>query len=401
MTNILSGKKILLGVTGGIAAYKSCLLLRELVKMGAEVRVLMTPSACKFVAPLTFSTLSGHEVKIDIFPENGASFTGTWHIDYGVWADLMIIAPATVNTIAKIANGMTDNALTTVVAALRGKLIVAPAADCDMYSKTVTGLNIKKLEDLYGAFIVEAEEGELASGLKGKGRMADIEKIVSAALLVTSEFSRDLTGKRILITAGPTFEDIDPVRFIGNRSSGKMGFSIARAAYLRGAEVTLISGPVSISSYPEIKLLKVRSAEDMKHAVDECLPDNDWLIMSAAVADYCPENVAASKIKKEDNFLSIPLKKTTDILSSISKEDKLIAGFALETDNEFENAKLKLHNKGLDMIVLNSLNDEGAGFEFETNKITVISRTGEIRKYPLVEKFIAANYILSELKILC
>lgn len=400
MKKILSGKKILLGVTGGIAAYKSCFLLRELVKSGAEVRVLMTPSAAQFVSPLTFSTLSGNDVRMDIFQGTGARSEGTWHIEYGLWADLMIIAPATMNTIAKIAGGITDNALTTVVSALRAPLIVAPAADVDMYNKKVSRLNVQKLKDYFNAYIVEGEEGELASGLSGKGRMAGVDKLLDAAEMLLSGFSEDLKGRRIAITAGPTFEDIDPVRFIGNRSSGKMGYAIAKAAYLRGAEVTLISGPVSRLVYPEIKLIKVRSAQQMKQAVDASLAENDWLIMSAAVADYRPESVAGLKIKKEDNYLSIPLARTVDILSSIDKGQRLVAGFALETDNEQINAEKKLKTKNLDMIVLNSLNDKGAGFEFDTNKIKVITSRGDIRDYPLVDKFQAANYILSELKSL-
>jgi phosphopantothenoylcysteine decarboxylase/phosphopantothenate--cysteine ligase len=311
-----TGKKIILGVTGGIAAYKSCLLIRELVKRGAEVRVIMTPSALQFVAPLTLSTLSGNEVIVNIFPasqKDGVNLK-TWHIEYAMWADLMIIAPATTNTIAKIVNGFSDNALTTVVAALRCPLLVAPAADMDMYNNKVTRSNFEKLSGLLGAFIIEAERGELASGLSGVGRMADITKISEAAELILSGFSRDLTGKKLLVTAGPTFEDIDPVRFIGNRSSGKMGYQIAKAAFLRGAEVTLISGPVNLPVYPEINLIKVRSASEMKKEVDTYLDNNDVLIMSAAVADYQPENYTPNKIKKEDEISSINLKKTADIL---------------------------------------------------------------------------------------
>lgn len=399
MCDAIAGKKIILGITGGIAAYKSCLLARNLIKLGAEVRVIMTPSALEFITPLTLSTLTGNEVIVNIFPasqKDGASLK-TWHIEYALWADLMIIAPATINTIAKIVNGFANNALTTVTAALRCPLIVAPAADMDMYKNKITQANIKKLEEFLGAYIVEAESGELASGLAGIGRMAEPSKIVDAAELILSGYQKDLTGKKILVTAGPTYEDIDPVRFIGNRSSGKMGYHIAKAAHLRGAEVTLISGPVSQESYPEIKLVRIRSAEDMKKAVDENLPENDVLIMAAAVADYKPGNVSSTKIKKEDGLASINLTKTTDILASLKQSKKKLVGFALETDNELENAGKKLKSKNLDLIVLNSLKDINAGFEYNTNKITILGKEGYCNSYPLMSKFTAANSILSEI----
>jgi phosphopantothenoylcysteine decarboxylase/phosphopantothenate--cysteine ligase len=395
----LSGKKIILGVSGGIAAYKACLIVRNLVKRGAEVRVIMTPSALEFITPLTLSTLSGNEVIVNIFPEtqkNGVSLK-TWHIEYALWADLMIIAPATINTIAKISNGFADNALTTVASALRCPLLVAPAADMDMYNNPVNRENLRKLKELLDAIIVNGEEGFLASGLSGMGRMADPDKIIDMAELSLAGFKQDLLGRKILVTAGPTFEDIDPVRFIGNRSSGKMGFQIAKAAYLRGAEVTLISGPSSEEAYPEIKLINVRNASQMKLAVEENLVSNDTLIMSAAVADYRPDNVSIKKIKKEDSLSSISLVKTDDILSCLDKSGKTIVGFALETDEELKNAQDKLKRKNLDMIVLNSLNDKNAGFEFDTNKITVIKNTGERKDYPLHSKFITANNILTEL----
>lgn len=398
MESIFSGKKIILGVTGGIAAYKSCLLTRELIKLGAEVRVIMTPSALEFITPLTFSTLTGNEVIVNIFPDsqkNGVSLK-TWHIEYALWADLMIIAPLTVNTAAKIVHGFADNALTTVAAALRCPIVAAPAADVDMYSNKVTQENLKKLKDM--AFVVEAEEGFLASGLSGKGRMAEPGKIVDAAQMVLSGFQkRDLEGLKLLITAGPTYEDIDPVRFIGNRSSGKMGFQLARAASLRGAEVTLVTGPTSEEAYPGIKRIKVRSALEMKNAVDSSLETNDVLIMAAAVADYRPEKMEENKIKKEENLKSIELAKTDDILGTLKKGGKKIVGFALETDNELNNAKDKLARKNLDMIVLNSLKDKMAGFEFDTNKVTVITREGKVKEYPLMSKFLTANYILSEI----
>ena len=397
-SDILSGKKIILGVTGGIAAYKSCYLVRELVKRNAEVRVVMTPSAAEFISPLTFSTLSNYKVLVNTFPSSQKDGTdvSTWHIDYALWADLMIIAPATVNTIAKIAHGFADNALTTLASALRSPLLVAPAADVDMYENKFTQENINRLES-NGAFIVKAESGELASGLSGYGRMAEVNKIIDAAEIILSGIKKDLLGKKILITSGPTYEDIDPVRFIGNRSSGKMGFAIAKAAYLRGADVTLISGPTSEIAYPEIKVFKVRSASEMKKSVEKELKQNEVLIMAAAVADFRPSIPKSKKIKKEDKPTEIKLTQTEDILGSIKKDGKTIVGFALETDNEKNNAVKKLKAKNLDMIVLNSVKDKKSTFEYDTNKITVIHKTGKQKSYPLLSKFQAANKILSEI----
>lgn len=395
--DVFRKKKIIVGVTGCIAAYKSCYLVRDLIKRGAEVKVVMTPSAVEFIAPLTLSSLSQNEVVVNIFPEsqkNGTSLT-TWHIDYALWADLMILAPATVNTIAKVAYGFADNALTTLVSALRSTMVVVPAADVDMYMNKVSQENIKKLEDL-GHFIVYAEEGELASGLSGLGRMAETNKIIDAAELVLSGYKKDFSGKKILITAGPTYEDIDPVRFLGNRSSGKMGFNLAKAAFLRGADVTLISGPSNEYVYPEVKLKRVRSAEEMKSAVDRELKQNDILIMASAVADYKPAKVSAKKIKKEDKLSDIKITKTVDILSSLKVKNKIIVGFALETDNAERNAMKKLKEKNLDMIVLNSLKDKKSGFEFDTNKIIVFNKSGKKKSFPLQSKFQAANKIISE-----
>jgi len=397
--DVLSGKKIILGVTGGIAAYKACYLVRELIQRGAEVRVVMTPSALEFIAPLTFSSLTGNKVIVNTFPvsQQDGCEVNTWHIDYGTWADLMIIAPATINSIAKIAHGFADNALTTVVTALRCPLIIVPAADVDMYMNPVTQGNINKLQEL-GHFIIDAEEGELASGLSGKGRLAGNNKIIDAAELVLSGYRKDLKGKKVLVTAGPTFENIDPVRFIGNRSSGKMGYSISKSAFLRGAEVILVSGPSSEFLYPEIQLVKIQSAEEMKKQVDKYFPSCDILIMSAAVADYKPQKLSSSKIKKEDSKLtSIKVTETIDILGSLKKEKQFTAGFALETENELVNAKNKLKNKKLDLIVLNSLKDKKSGFEFDTNKITIFLRNGNPVKYPLMTKFQAANKILNEI----
>lgn len=396
--DIFTGKKIVLGITGCIAAYKSAFLARELNKRGAEVKVVMTPSATEFISPLTFSSLTQNEVIVNIFPasqKNGTAIS-TWHIDYAVWADLMVIAPATVNTVAKITHGFADNALTTLVLALRCPLIIAPAADVDMYQNKITQENLKKLEEL-NYFIVHAENGELASGLTGNGRLAELNKIIDASELVLSGYKKDLTGKRILVTAGPTYEDIDPVRFIGNRSSGKMGYALASAAYLRGAEVTLISGPSNENLYQEINYIKVRSASEMKKAVEKEIKKTEILIMSAAVADYKPSTVSNKKIKKEDKLSSIKIIETEDILFSINKKDKIIVGFALETDNEIQNASKKLKGKNLDMIVLNSLKDKKSGFEYDTNKITLIHKTGKQVKLPLQTKFQAANKILTEI----
>lgn len=396
--DIISGKKIILGVTGGIAAYKSCYLVRELIKRNAEVRVVMTPSAVEFISPLTLSTLSNYKVLVNTFPSTQKDGTdvSTWHIDYALWADLMIIAPATINTIAKIAHGFADNALTTLASALRSPLLVAPAADVDMYENKFTQENISRLES-NGAFIVEAESGELASGLSGYGRMAEVNKIIDAAEIVLSGIKKDLLGKKILVTAGPTYEDIDPVRFIGNRSSGKMGIAIAKAAYLRGADVTLISGSTSEIAYPEIKIFKVRSAAEMKKSVEKELKKNDILIMAAAVADFRPSVSKLKKIKKEDKLTEIKLTRTDDILASIKKDGKKIVGFALETDNEKSNAAKKLKAKNLDMIVINSVRDKKSAFEYDTNKITVIHKNEKQKSYPLLSKFQAANKILSEI----
>jgi phosphopantothenoylcysteine decarboxylase/phosphopantothenate--cysteine ligase len=397
--DVLNGRKIILGITGGIAAYKSCLLVRELKNRGAEVRVIMTPSALQFITPLTLSTLSGSEVIVNIFPEsqeNGVKFK-TWHIEYALWADIMIIAPATINTIAKIVHGLCDNALTTVVTALRCPLVVAPASDMDMYLNKISQLNFRKLKEDLGAYVVEAEKGKLASGLFGIGRMADVDKIIDVSELILSGYKQDLSGKKILVTAGPTYEDIDPVRFIGNRSSGKMGYNIARAALLRGADVTLISGPSSEKAYPEIKLIRIRSADDMLKAVSENINKNDALIMAAAVADYTPMEKAGNKIKKEDNLNSVKLKKTADILSSLKKNNKIIVGFALETNNPVNNARKKLKEKNLDMIILNSINEGNQAFESEDNKISIITKSGKVEELSLMSKYQAANKILTEL----
>lgn len=396
--DILSGKKVLLGITGCIAAYKSCLIIRELIKRGAEVKVVMTPSATEFISPLTISSLSNNEVIVNTFPKNQKDGTNvsTWHIDYALWADLMLLAPATINTIAKISYGFADNALTTLVTALRSPLIIAPAADVDMYNNPINKENLEKLER-HGHYIIYPETGELASGLTGEGRLADTNKIIEAVELILSGYSKDLIGKKILISAGPTYEDIDPVRFIGNRSSGKMGYAIAKAAFLRGGDVTLVSGPSSQNIYPEIKTLKVRSAVEMEKAVKKEIDKNDLLIMSAAVSDFRPSKTSSNKIKKGIGSLDLKLEMNVDILSSIKSRKTKVVGFALETQNELSNANKKLKEKNLDMIVLNSPGKE-SGFEVDTNKVTIIKQDGKQIKLPLLSKFQVANKILNEIK---
>jgi phosphopantothenoylcysteine decarboxylase / phosphopantothenate---cysteine ligase len=394
----LNGKNILLGVTGCIAAYKSCFIVRELVKRGAKVKVVLTPSAVEFITPLTLSTLSRNDVIVNTFPKNQKDGTNlsTWHIDYAFWADLMLVAPATINTIAKIAHGFADNALTTLVTALRSPLLIAPAADVDMYNNPINKENLEKLERL-GNYIIDPESGELASGLSGEGRLADVNKILDAVELILSGYSKDLIGKKILVSAGPTYEDIDPVRFIGNRSSGKMGFALAKAAFLRGAKVTLVSGPSSQNIYPEINLIRVRSAAEMERSIKKEIDKNNLLIMSAAVSDFRPTGIKSNKIKKSAGFKEIKLIENPDILSSIKSKKTKVIGFALETENELKNAKKKLKEKKLDMIVSNSTGKE-TGFETDTNKVTIIRQDGKSIKIPLLSKFQVANKILNEAK---
>ena len=396
--DLLYRKKIVLGITGCIAAYKSAYLIRDLLKRNAEVKVVMSPSATQFITPLTLSTLSNNSVVVNMFPEtiNSSTSLNTWHIDLAQWADLILIAPATVNTVAKIANGFADNALTTVAVAARSPVVLAPAADVDMYENTTTKENLAKLESL-GYYIVDAEEGDLASGLIGKGRLAELDKIIDSVELVLSGLKRDIKGKKILVTAGPTIEDIDPVRFIGNRSSGKMGYAIAKSAFLRGANVTLISGTSSEIAYQEINKINVRSADEMKKAVDRELKKNDVLIMSAAVADYKASKISSKKLKKENNLTEIKITKTTDILSSAKKKNNRFIWRNIRRIYEIANAKRKLKEKELDMIVLNSLKDKKSGFEFDTNKVTLIKKSGKAIKLPLQSKFQIANKILSEI----
>ncbi len=398
---MLEGRKIVVGVTGGISAYKTCYVVRGLKKLGADVRVVMTPSATQFVTPLTFSTLSGNEVIVDMFPASTHQGTSvrTWHIDLALWAELMLIAPATANTIAKIAHGIADNFLTSLVLAVRCPVVLAPAMDVDMYLNEITQRNLKILKEL-GYLIIEPEEGELASGLVGIGRMAEPEKIVEFVKDFFAGVKFDLKGKKILVTAGPTYEPIDPVRFIGNWSSGKMGFEIAKASVHRGADVILISGPTYLNTPKNVKRIDVVTSDEMFDAVVKFYNEVDVVIMSAAVADYAPAQRFEKKLKKEDlpeGMLELKLKKTKDILKYLgdNKRNQILVGFALETDNAFENAIQKLKQKNLDFIVLNTLG-EGSGFGYDTNIVTIISKDGKVESLPKMTKYEVAHKILDK-----
>lgn len=386
----------MLGVTGSIAAYKSCMIVRLLVKAGAEVQVVMTPAAKEFVSPLTFSTLTKKAVVSEFFDRRD----GSWHshVALGLWADAMLVAPATASTIAKFANGVADNMLTTTYLSMRCPVFLAPAMDVDMYNHPATQANLHTLAK-YGNHIIAPRAGELASGLDGKGRMEEPERIVDALASYFSK-SMDLAGKKILVTAGPTYEKIDPVRFIGNYSSGKMGYSLAEECATRGAEVVLVSGPVAISlENPNIRIVHVESAEEMFNIATKEFADCDDAILCAAVADFTPCSTADSKIKRGNDGMTIELKPTKDIAASLGrlkKPGQHIVGFALETDNERANALQKLEKKNLDFIVLNSLKDKGAGFAVDTNKVSIISRTST-KDFPLKSKKAVASDIIDEL----
>lgn len=382
----VSGKKILIAVSGGIAAYKIHFLIRDFVKNGAEVQIMMTPDAENFVTKLSLSTLSKKPVYSDFYSDNG-----TWnsHVEMGLWADVIIIAPCTANTLAKMIHGMCDNLVIATYMSAKCPVFIAPAMDLDMYAHPSTRQNLEMAED-YGHFIIPAETGELASGLIGQGRMAEPEKIFKTVedFFTSGSSTKSLEGKTVLITAGPTYEAIDPVRFIGNHSSGKMGFSLAEEASKRGAKVILISGPSSQTTDDKnIEIHKVISAREMLNKVFEFYDRVDIGIASAAVADYAPKEVAKEKIKKNDDNLTIELVKNPDILKTMGekKTHQFLVGFALETQNEEENAKGKLEKKNLDMIVLNSLRDEGAGFKNDTNKIKIFTRT-EKKEFNLKSK---------------
>lgn len=392
---MLTGKKILIGITGSIAAYKIPLLVRLLKKDGADVRVVMTPSAKDFVTPLTLSTLSGNPVISHGFDEK----TGKWesHVELGLWADLFVIAPASANTIAKMAHGMADNYLLTVCLSAKCPIMFAPAMDLDMYKHQATQCNIKTLVERGNVFIAPSS-GELASGLCGEGRMEEPKEIYEK-IKTFFQTKQRFKGKKILVTAGPTYEAIDPVRFIGNHSSGLMGVEIARAFADQGAEVTLILGPSSINpNRKNITVLPITSAKEMYNATMTFFPKSDVAVLSAAVADFRPEIVANQKIKKnpDEDTLTLKLVKTDDILKTIGsqkKDNQLVVGFALETENGLTNAKKKLHTKNIDIIVLNEMNEAGVGFKTKTNKITVITKNDDIHEFDLKPK----NEVASDL----
>ena len=392
----MKGKKIVLGITGSIAAYKAAVLIRALIKKGAEVQVVITPAGKEFITPITLSALTSKPVISEFFSQRD----GTWHshVDLGLWADAMVIAPATASTIGKMANGIADNMLITTYLSMKAPVFVAPAMDLDMFAHPATQKNLEILRS-YGNHIIEPGEGELASHLVGKGRMEEPEKIVE---VLEAFFNReqDLKGKKVLITAGPTYEKIDPVRFIGNYSSGKMGYALAESCARRGAEVTLISGPVQVKAqHPSIKVIKVESAHQMHEAAIEAFPTSDAAILCAAVADFTPEVKADQKIKREKEDLILRLVPTEDIaaaLGKIKKENQCLVGFALETNNELANARHKLEKKNFDFIVLNSLQDAGAGFQCDTNKITIVDKE-KATPYPLKTKTEVADDIIDRL----
>ena len=400
--SILSGRNVLLGITAGIAAYKSAFLVRLFIKAGANVKVVMTPASKDFVTPLTLSTLSNNPVYSSFVNEDEEDPVWNSHVELGLWADLMIIAPATANTMSKMANGVCDNLLLAVYLSAKCPVYFAPAMDLDMYKHPTTRRTLSILNS-FGNIVIPATKGELASGLVGEGRMAEPEDIVSFIEKNILD-SLPLKNKKFVITAGPTYEAIDPVRFIGNHSSGKMGFEIAKAAANLGAEVFLITGPTHEKvSNNLINIISVTSADEMYKATLKEFDSADVAVLSAAVSDYKPKNVSASKIKKSDEAFSLELIKTKDILASLGKikKEQFLVGFALETNNEMENAKSKLINKNLDLIVLNSLNDQGAGFAVDTNKVTIIDKQENILKFELKSKSEVAqdliNIILEQL----
>jgi phosphopantothenoylcysteine decarboxylase/phosphopantothenate--cysteine ligase len=393
----LKGKNILLGITGGIAAYKAAILVRLLVKEGAQVKVVMTKLAKEFITPLTLATLSKNPILVDFFdPENGQ-----WnsHVDLGSWSDLYVIAPATANTMGKMANAIADNLLVTTYLSAKCPVMIAPAMDLDMFQHPANLKNIETLKS-YGNIIVDAESGELASGLIGKGRMAEPEVITERVIEFFTQ-KKKKKSKKILVTAGPTYEPIDPVRFIGNYSSGKMGYAIAEELALQGAEVILVSGPTNLQiNNSQITKIDVHTAQEMYDVSVKEFPNCNAAIMSAAVADYRPSELFEKKVKRTNDDLKINLEPNKDIaaeLGKIKKEKQLLIGFALETDNEIENAKKKIDNKNLNFIVLNSLKDQGAGFGYDTNKISIIDNKGDKIDFDLKSKQEVAEDIVNEL----
>jgi phosphopantothenoylcysteine decarboxylase/phosphopantothenate--cysteine ligase len=393
---MLKGKRIVLGITGSIAAYKACLIIRELKKQGAEVQVVITPAGKEFITPITLSALSQNPVISEFFSQRD----GTWHshVDLGLWADAMLIAPATASTIGKMAHGVADNMLITTYLSMKAPVFIAPAMDLDMYAHPSTQQNLQTLKG-YGNHIIEPQSGFLASGLEGKGRMEEPDVIVETLNRFFEEQKNGLNGKRILITAGPTYEKIDPVRFIGNYSSGKMGFSLAKECARRGADVTLVAGPVSLSCSDDIHRIDVESCEEMYLAAMKAWPESDAAILCAAVADFRPETQADQKIKRKGDDLVIRLKPTHDIAAALGqakrKEQRLV-GFALETNDEEQHAREKLAKKNLDFIVLNSLRNEGTCFRSDENQITIISQDAE-RNYDKKSKQQVASDIIDAL----
>ena len=396
--SILKDKNILLGVTGGIAAYKTAHLVRQFIKAGANIKVIMTPASKDFVTPLTLSTLSKNPVYSSFTNEEDENAVWNNHVELGLWADYFVIAPATANTMSKMANGTCDNLLLATYLSAKCTVYYAPAMDLDMYKHQSTKQSFEKLA-AYGNVMIPATSGELASGLYGEGRMAEPEDIIA---FIESDIldKLPLKGKKVLVTAGPTYEALDPVRFIGNHSSGKMGFEIAKASANLGAEVTLITGPTQQSvKHSLITVIPVVSAEDMYQEVHKCYTETDIAILSAAVADYRPKNVADQKIKKKTSTFNVELEKTKDILKSLGDEKahQFLVGFALETNNELENAKGKLQKKNLDLIVLNSLQDKGAGFGVSTNKVTFITKSNEVIDHELKSKAQVAEDLIQQI----
>ena len=394
--SVLSGKKVLLGITAGIAAYKTASLVRLFIKRGAEVQVIMTPASKDFITPLTLSTLSKNPVHSTFYDKEAENELWNNHVDLGLWADIMVIAPATANTLSKMTNGVCDNLLLATYLSSKCPVYFAPAMDLDMYIHPSTKNNLDQLQH-FGNVMIPATSGELASGLVGEGRLAEPEDILS---FIEKDLINKLPlkGKKVLLTAGPTYEAIDPVRFIGNHSSGKMGFALAKKAANLGAEVILITGPSAETiQHSFVKRIDVKSAEEMYAQAHLYYKDTDIAILSAAVADYRPKNVAAQKIKKKEATIEIVLEKTKDILASLGeiKEHQLLVGFALEINNEAENAKGKLKKKNLDLIVLNSLQDKGAGFATDTNKITIIDKDLSMQTFDLKSKYAVAEDIMN------
>ncbi len=395
---MLKGKHIILGITGSIAAYKAAYIIRGLVKKGAEVQVVITPSGKEFITPITLSALSSNPVISDFFSNRD----GTWHshVDLGLWADAMLVAPATASTIGKMANGIADNMLVTTYLSCKAPVFVAPAMDLDMFAHPTTQQNLERLRS-FGNQIIEPATGELASHLVGKGRMEEPDKII-AVLEDFFERGTLLKGRKVLITAGPTYEKIDPVRFIGNYSSGKMGFALAEACAVSGAEVALVTGPVSLQiHHPNIRRVDVESAAEMHQACQEIFPTVDAAILCAAVADYRLDNPAKEKIKREKSGdLLLHLIPNPDIAASlgkVKKDNQVLVGFALETNDEFQHAAEKMERKNLDFIVLNSLRDTGAGFRCNTNKVSILMKNGERTDYPLKSKQEVADDIVKQL----